>query len=407
VSQFDNSPGIQRRTRGWYHFTPGRLMVLLIAVQTFLLLSDTFQWFSFGKQKGTPVLMCLAFTALVALMLPLWLLATRFLRIRFQFGLASLMLLVTSIGVACGWFAHELRQAKFQRKIAAVAPKFNCGIFYDYNISPSGGFQFFTGDRPGITWLHRVLGEDFFHDIVGAQLTTDEGLELLEGRTSIRRLILDHSQVTDRGMRPVERFKELEWLDLRDANHITDAGLQPLSRLTRLKGLLLRRTGVGDAGMVHLQDLKQLEILDLGMTKVTHQGLVHLSGLTRLKQLSFWGNRIEDPGMTKIGRMMELEILELGFAPITDAGLVHVKDLRHLQNLNLRGSQVTDAGLTHLAGLQRLQQLDLFNTQITNHGIEQLARLSTLRSLHVGETRVDETGIATLRRALPACKVDH
>jgi hypothetical protein len=40
----------------WYHLTPARFFLGLLAVQVLLLLSERFQWFTFNEKKGWTVL---------------------------------------------------------------------------------------------------------------------------------------------------------------------------------------------------------------------------------------------------------------------------------------------------------------------------------------------------------------
>ena len=47
----------------WYHLTPGRLLVVLLAVEGFLWLSERLQWFPFNRHKGWPVLFAVASVA--------------------------------------------------------------------------------------------------------------------------------------------------------------------------------------------------------------------------------------------------------------------------------------------------------------------------------------------------------
>ena len=40
----------------WYHVTPDRVILGLLAVQVFLLLSERFQWLAFNEKKGWTLL---------------------------------------------------------------------------------------------------------------------------------------------------------------------------------------------------------------------------------------------------------------------------------------------------------------------------------------------------------------
>jgi hypothetical protein len=399
--------GARSRNCCRFHFAPIWLVYSLLATESFLILFELFRWTPFNKHKGWAALICAVTVAAAMLLLILWFVATWVFNRSFQFSLRSLLVLVLVVAIACAWLANELERAKRQTQLVAEASKLGCGILYDYNLSDSGNVVMFSGAIPGETRLNKMLGDDFFREVIGAVVKNDAALRLLKDQTSLRRLFLDNSQVTDAGMESLERLNNLEWIDLRDAPGVTDAGLKYLSRLTRLQELLLRRTGVTDAGMIYLKGLKELRVLDLGMTQVTEVGLKNLAGLTRLRQLEFWANNIKDDGLLAIDQMTDLEILDLGFAPVTDVALEKLTNLRQLRSLGLRGSQVTDVGLTHIAELQQLRTLDLYKTHISDDGLVHLARLPLLETLHIGETQVTAEGIKKLQQALPNCKIQE
>ncbi len=61
--------------RRWYHLSPDRLIVGLLAVEGFLFLSEWFQWFAFNEKKGWTVLIAVAAVCVAVLIMLLWLLA--------------------------------------------------------------------------------------------------------------------------------------------------------------------------------------------------------------------------------------------------------------------------------------------------------------------------------------------
>jgi hypothetical protein len=376
-------------------------------LEILLLISERYRWFGFNDRKGSAVLLCVAIVGGSLLLMATGFALGLVLGRRVQFSVKTLLLLMAVTAFACGWMAEALAGAKRQRETVRAARTLGCGIYYDYNLRESGGVQFFSGGRPGATRLAAWLSEDFFHEIVGANVSSDEALLLLEDAASLRRLDAGDSQVTNAGMKALESFPRLEWLDLRDAAQVGDDGLKHIQGLSRLRSLQLRRTAVTDAGMIYLKDLRELEVLDLGMTRVTGEGLPHLAGLTHLRQLFFWGNNIDDASLSHLRGMSQLQELDLGGAQATDAGLENLANLRQLQALGLRGSQVTDAGLRRLQTLTRLNRLDLFNTRITDAGLTTLASWPQLETLHLGETPTSVAGVKRLQQALPACKIER
>ena len=71
----DSLPGFEQtplRVR-WCHPTPGRLPVILLAVEAILFSSERFQWFPFNENKGWTVLIAIASIALTMVVMLLWL----------------------------------------------------------------------------------------------------------------------------------------------------------------------------------------------------------------------------------------------------------------------------------------------------------------------------------------------
>ena len=356
--------------------------------------------------RGWPALVCVSVVCFVLLLLGVLATVGLLLRSRPQFSLTLPLLVVLAVAIATAWLTADLRRAQQQRKNVAALIQQGGGVLYDYNFANGDEPQRYTGVRPGETVLHRWLGDDFFHEVVGVHARDDQQLAQLADLTAIRRLYLHDSQITNEGLLHIARLNRMEWLDLRDAPAVTGNGLAPLQGKTRMKGLLLTRTAVGDEGMVHVRSLVNLEVLDLGMTPVSNKGLQHLSPLTKLRQLTFWGNKIEDSGLMHLRGMTNLETLDLGGAPITSAGLANLDAFTQLRSLGLRGSQITDAGLSHLHKSADLRRLDLFNTRVTDASVDVLSRWKHLETLYIGETDITEQGVMALRSALPGCRIE-
>ena len=100
----------------WYHLSPDRLIVGLIAIQVFLLLSEQFQWFTFNEKKGWTVLIAIGVVCVAVAVMLLWGLVCLSFRRRFQFGVRSLLVFLTAVSVPLGWFGWEMQKAKRQRE---------------------------------------------------------------------------------------------------------------------------------------------------------------------------------------------------------------------------------------------------------------------------------------------------
>jgi hypothetical protein len=342
------------RFRRWFRLTPDRLVIVLLAVEGLLWLSERFGWFGFDEHKGWAVLIALASVGVAILSMLLWLAAALVFRVRFQFSLRSLLVLVFAVALPCSWLAVEIKAADRQREVVEGLKE----VFVGYE---GDDFSYFGGPRRrprGPIWLRTLLGDHFFNDVCKADAGSDAQLEGLEGLTHLRKLSLDGSQVTDNG-------------------------LQHLKGLTRLEYLSLRSTWVTDVGLRHVEGLTRLGFLDLGETRITDAGLKHLEGLTNLEELS------------------------LDDTYVTDAGLQHVEKLTNLQTLSLDCTGVTDAGLRHIEGLVRLVSLQLVLTSVSDAGLYHLERLTALEKLSLSGTRVTEQGVKKLQKALPNCVIDR
>ena len=222
-----------RPKRRWYHITPDRLIIGLLAFEVFLLLSERFQWFAFNERKGWTVLIAVTAVCLVVVVMLLWLVVSLLFRWRFQFSLRSLVVLVVAVAVPLGWFGVKLREAERQRKAVEAIGEAGGWVLYDYQVGK--GQQ----EQPASAWMTRLVGTDFFATVPFVCL----------------------SAFTN---------KELEGLGDEDAAIIR------LNALTNVEGLDVSDTQVTDNGLKHFRGLQNLGILMLHDTHVTAQGINEL-----------------------------------------------------------------------------------------------------------------------------------
>jgi hypothetical protein len=245
----------------WYHTTPDRLVLLLLAVEGFLFLAD---WFHL-LPKGYAVLIAVASVGLFLLLMLIWFAAASVFQWRFQFGIRSLLVLTVVVAIPSSWMAVEMERAKRQKEALAAIEEAGGSVGYEFYTPPSGG------NPRGPAWLRTPLGNDFFNDPVGASLIDDTEMERLKDLPQLQLLLLDHSRITDAGLASLAELSELQSL-LLDKTPITDAGLEHLAGLSQLQSLSLDNTRVTDVGLVHLARLSQLRTLWLKNIKVTDSG---------------------------------------------------------------------------------------------------------------------------------------
>ena len=294
-------------------------------------------------------------------------------RLRLQFSLRGLLLLVTVFGLWLGWYTDR---ANRQRQAVAAIRATGGILCYDYEVkgfqniyrllraeySAGGGDIFLAGERPtdifeppGPAWLSRTVGTDYLARVVQADLTklqaSDDAVKYVSGLSSLQDL----------------------WLP---------------SRMT-------------DAGLANLEGLARLRILTAVDMQVTDAGLMHIERLTDLRTLRLEGPAITDSGLYHLRKLSELQLLSLNGSHITGPGLEHLNELKKLVDLRLRCTQVDDAGLKYLSGMTNLRSLDLYGTEICNDGLPHLNGLKNLAELDLRATYASPLGAEKLQRQLP------
>ncbi|MGD0899889.1 MAG: hypothetical protein ABR915_18810 [Thermoguttaceae bacterium] len=175
--------------------------------------------------------------------------------------------------ILCGWFGVKMEQADKQKTAVEEIENMGGTVWRDYQFDVSGN-EISGAEPPGDPWLRRLLGDDFFMNVVKLDLTrteiTDAGLEHLDWLPHLRSLSLGE-RITDAGLVHLQGLPQFHTLNLR-ATKVADAGLAHLQGLPRLQSLYLGER-ITDAGLVHLQALPQLHTLNLRATKVTGAGI--------------------------------------------------------------------------------------------------------------------------------------
>jgi imidazolonepropionase-like amidohydrolase len=135
---------------------------------------------------------------------------------------------------------------------------------------------------------------------------------------------LNNTKVTEANLKLLEKFTELEWLDLR-VTPIGDEGVSHLKTLRKLKFLNLFRTNLSDKGLADLRGMTDLETLLMGGTKITDDGLKNLERFSKLRKVSVFRTAVSDAGLKSLEKLPSLEILLIGESKITEEGVKSLK----------------------------------------------------------------------------------
>jgi hypothetical protein len=376
------SPAPTPRPR-WFHLTPDRLIVGLLAVEGFLLLSERFQWFAFNEHKGWTVLIAVGTVGLMMLLTLLWFAASVLVRWPLQFTIRLFLVPVLAVAIPCSWLAVTGRfhwfvfnEKKFWTVLIAVV---TVGLaFLAMLLWLIGGtllrrrFQFSIWS---LFVLVLVVAIPCSWMAVEQQRAENQREAVAEMRKAGVWIRYDY-QVDTSGLEiPNARPSEPEWLRRLLGDDFC-AGVVNV-------GFFGTHARIVDTELERLKELREVRNLWFTCAPVTDTDLEHLRGIPHLERLY------------------------LGATRVTDAGLEHLQEHKQLRVLVLGGTRVTDSGLEHLAGFIHLRELNLSATRITDSGLERLRYLTELRVLYLGRTKVTDEGVKRLQKALPNCTIQH
>jgi hypothetical protein len=192
-----------------------------------------------------------------------------------QFGLGTAFA-VTTIAAACFAYVANIRRHADRQQIAVRAIANLHGSFY-FDCQRTADGQWLE-QVPTVArwWLNSWLPEEYYRKIVWINLaatsTADDDLQFVAGAPHLEVLFLNHTQITDHGLKRLGELQNLRQLSLNGAE-VSDAGLVALARLGRLEVLDLEHTAVSDIGLASLHGLHNLRSLLLRDTRVTGEGV--------------------------------------------------------------------------------------------------------------------------------------
>ena len=224
------------RKRRWFCPAPSWLVVVLLVAEGLLLLVERYYWLP----KGWPVLIAIAAVAVVMLLMLLWFVIALVFRWRFQFSIRSLLALVIVVAIPFSWLAVEMKQANSQPRMVTEIERMGGMVENDLLYFSAMTSQ--HREPPEPRWIRRLLGDDFFREVIVLGKMDDEKflkVSEVSGIESIQRLWLGVSKITDAGSVGFRRWTGLRELNLPDTG-ITDAGLENLRGLRELRFLYLR-----------------------------------------------------------------------------------------------------------------------------------------------------------------------
>lgn len=120
-------------------------------------------------------------------------------------------------------------------------------------------------------------------------------LQLSRDMTTLRRLDLANTSVSDDSLEWIQHLVNLEYLSIQ-GQPITDKSAPIFSRFVKLETLSLQGTEIGDTTVLTVSSLKDLKTLSLTSTRVTDASVPYLCRLSNLKSLQMARCKLSDHG---------------------------------------------------------------------------------------------------------------
>jgi hypothetical protein len=341
-----------------------------------------------------------------------------------RFSLRTLLVLLTVAGI---WIAILANRARQQRAAVVRIEELGGGVNYDWEFDDEGR-PLRDSTPPGWPWLRRLIGPEYFQEVVTVNLTgtsaTDADMGLIGKLRHVGTLSLHGTEVSDAGLRELRYIAELRYFGLA-ATKVTDDGLQCLARCKRLQDLNLEKTPVGDEGMDHIAGLDDLSYLSLARTKVTSRGLLRIAGLPKLQQLCIDDTAVDDGAVEALITFLstgEFKVIRFDGTQISGRGQqalcealpkdsdIMGSDVAEFEDWDFTASahwkEIADR-LHALDGERRVKVVDLSGSTLSDEQLAMLHSLKHVELIDLRGARVSDAAARTLQVALPDCEIDR
>ena len=251
--------------------------------------------------------------------------------LRLRYSMRTFLVVVT---LGCCWLGYHIHSARRQQGAVEAIRQSGGKVYYAYQVT-SGG----SPGQGAQSWAPRLLreplGNDFFHRAVTAEWTVRTNPEVeaaLRRVTEIGtlRFLRVFGPVSDAHLVQFSQLKRLEELRVWNAREVTDAGVAPLASLSRLKKLQLDHTQITDKSLEHISHMPQIEVLFLNNNQLTDAGVAHLRRLTRLRELRIDSdpqrpNSVTDKSLEFLLELPDLEKLGVKHTGVSKEFLEKIK----------------------------------------------------------------------------------
>lgn len=169
------------------------------------------------------------------------------------------------------------------------------------------------GTRITDTSLRHLAGVSSLESLdVGYAQITDAGLGALTSLPNLKELTIGGNKLTDTGLQPLRQLPGLRYLDLSGAQRtdsglwsvsLAEPGLDAIATLKEVRRLRLNGTMVSARGLEKLKDLSKLQRLELqGCSRIGDDAITALGSFPALRAVDLTGTRITSRGFAALGR---------------------------------------------------------------------------------------------------------
>lgn len=181
---------------------------------------------------------------------------------------------------------------------------------------------------------------------------------------------------------------------------IDDDAVRAICDMSSLRRLDMSVSSITDCAAEMLARLKRLEELSISDTSITARGASALASMSELRWLDVSRTAFDDDALSAVARSSRLESLLCDDTSITDSGLAELARVRTMRALSVRNTSVTDYGLGLLNTISNLSELDISSTDVTDEGLAKLGA-NDLRRLVMVDTKVTDAAVTRFRQTHP------
>ncbi len=280
-------------------------------------------------------------------------------RLRFRFGLMTLLSAVT---VFCVWLGYQAEQTRCQREAVESLSRSNAiHVVYDYEADPDSG----ENDKPGVPqWLLNIFGKDFFYDVefVSANYffhPADEArLARLSDLPKLKRFELVASSLSNRGLESIASATSLEELVFVQVEFADEPGLSTLSHLENLQTLtVFKCDGITLAELAQF-DSSPIQELSLHWFADEPGALASgIQGFGSLQRLSLNSISLGHADFAALAKLPSLTRLELDNFSCSEEALRILNESPSLETIHVRTNVSNQTAGEARAKQQRLREL--------------------------------------------------